>query len=178
MVAHELVVGERTVERLLAIAADERLATHVSVLPASWGSLYALTRVPDPIFAEAIADKRINPSMMRWEAEELIPKPQPRAVTVAVHVEPPSEPPRVVPTAVHVEAYRPDQTPPAEPENQRERAVADALCELAALIGDCDVEVLAALMRDRPEGLQQTQRVVRFMERLELALGGTSSALH
>jgi hypothetical protein len=186
MIEHELVVGERTVERLLNIAADKRLATHVSVLPASWGTLYALARVPDPIFAEAIADGRINPGMTRAEAKELMPrlKPHPKSETVAVLVARPpdetDEPPRFVQVRIlePEQAYRPDQTPPTEPEHQRERAVADGLAELATLIGSCDVEALAALLRDKRELLQHAQRVARFMERLRLALGGANGALH
>jgi hypothetical protein len=151
--------------------------------------------VPDPIFGEAITDGRINPDMTRSQAEQLVPrlKPQPRSETVFVHMErrPPDETaPRQV--FVHVDPLppdetatrqvwvrtepepRPDQTLPAEPEHRREHAVANVLAELASLIDACDIEALAALMRDDPK--QIVLRVARFVERLELAVG--DSALH
>jgi hypothetical protein len=182
LVEHELVVGERTVERLLNIADDSRLATHVSLLPPSWGTLHRLARLPDEVFEEAIADGRIHPGMTRAEAEALIPRvktPPTQQVFVTV-LPPPNEPPRFVLARIlePEEACRPDQTPPVEPEHQRERAVADELAELAALIGSCNVEALAALMRDKPEWLQHAQRVARFMERLKLALSDDGRALH
>jgi hypothetical protein len=59
--------GERTAERLMAIARHPVLsdATHVSVLPPSWGTLYELTRVPDDLLLARIEDHTINPDMQR-----------------------------------------------------------------------------------------------------------------
>ena len=48
---HDLPFKERTAERLMAIARDPRIkATHVSLLPASWGTLYEITRLTDKQF--------------------------------------------------------------------------------------------------------------------------------
>jgi len=45
----DLPFAARTAQRLMAVAADARLAnpTHVSLLPPSWGTLYELTKLPD-----------------------------------------------------------------------------------------------------------------------------------
>jgi hypothetical protein len=70
MVRNELPFGERTAERLMAVAADKRLRnpTHVSHLPRSWGTLYELSRLDDEQFADLLADGTINPEMTRGEA--------------------------------------------------------------------------------------------------------------
>ncbi len=64
----------RTAQRLMAIAADERLskATHVSHLPASWGTLYEMTRLDDEQFKAKIADGTIRPDVERNEITSLI----------------------------------------------------------------------------------------------------------
>jgi hypothetical protein len=48
MVRNDLPFKERTAERLMAIASNKYLAnpTHVSLLPASWATLYQLSRLP------------------------------------------------------------------------------------------------------------------------------------
>ena len=67
MVENALPFGPRTAERLMAIAADQRLRnpTHVSHLPCSWGTLYELTKLSDERFAELLADGTINSEMTR-----------------------------------------------------------------------------------------------------------------
>lgn len=55
----------RTAQRLMAISADERIATHVSHLPAAWGALYELTQLDEESFAARIEDGTINPDMER-----------------------------------------------------------------------------------------------------------------
>ena len=47
MVEDDLPFGKRTAQRLMAIASDQRLSntTHVSLLPASWQTLYELTKL-------------------------------------------------------------------------------------------------------------------------------------
>lgn len=63
--------GRRTAERLMAIARDPRLPTHVSRLPAHWGTLYELTRLDDPTFQARIADGTIRPDMERRDVAKL-----------------------------------------------------------------------------------------------------------
>jgi len=64
----------------MAIAAHPVLsdATHVSDLPASWGTLYQLTRLPLRLVQECIEDGRINPKTERKDVAALAGKPQPR----------------------------------------------------------------------------------------------------
>lgn len=69
MVDTELPFGARTAQRLMQIAADTRLsnATHVSHLPASWGTLYEITKLDDDEFDRGIEDGTIRPDMARRE---------------------------------------------------------------------------------------------------------------
>src|SRR5262245_19788941 len=65
-------LSDRTAQRLMAIAEDERLTkpTHVSLLPPSWGTLYLLTRLDDPTFNRLIEDGTIRPDMERKDIEQ------------------------------------------------------------------------------------------------------------
>ena len=67
LIHEELPFSARTAQRLMAIASDPRLtdATHVSLLPPHWGTLYELTRLDDGQFAHRIADGTIRPDMDR-----------------------------------------------------------------------------------------------------------------
>jgi len=67
MVRDDLPFDERTAQRLMKIAADPRLtkATHVSLLPPHWGTLYELTKLDDATFEARIADGTICPEMQR-----------------------------------------------------------------------------------------------------------------
>ncbi len=67
MCKEQLPFGERTAQRLMAIAADERLAnpTHASLLPPSWMTLYEITRLDDANLEQRIADGTIRPDMDR-----------------------------------------------------------------------------------------------------------------
>jgi hypothetical protein len=58
MVESDLPFGPRTAQRLMAIADDPRLtnATHVSLLPPNWGTLYELTKLDDAVKA-FVADR-------------------------------------------------------------------------------------------------------------------------
>jgi hypothetical protein len=69
MCENDLPFGQRTAERLMAIAADNRLTdpTHVSNLPASWGTLYELHQLSDAEFNAQIADGTICADMERKE---------------------------------------------------------------------------------------------------------------
>lgn len=73
MVESDLPFGPRTARCLMAIAADPRIADsdHAERLPASWGTLYQLTRLDDEAFERAIAIGDINPDMERRDAERL-----------------------------------------------------------------------------------------------------------
>lgn len=67
MIETKLPFCARTAQRLMAISADERIATHVSHLPAAWGTLYELTQLDDESFTARIKDATINPGMGRAE---------------------------------------------------------------------------------------------------------------
>jgi Protein of unknown function (DUF3102) len=73
MIENELPFGPRTAERLMQVAADKRLTnpTRASVLPPSWGTLYALSRLDDAAFEKAVARRHIHAEMDRAEAEAL-----------------------------------------------------------------------------------------------------------
>jgi N6-adenosine-specific RNA methylase IME4 len=67
MIERDLPFKARTAQRLMAIAADGRLtnATHVSLLPPHWGTLYALTKLSDQAFAAKLSTGEIHPEMER-----------------------------------------------------------------------------------------------------------------
>ena len=70
MVERELPFGARTAQKLMTIASDHRLTntTHASHLPASWSTLYELTKLDDAVFARSIANRLIHPEMKRRDA--------------------------------------------------------------------------------------------------------------
>ncbi len=77
MVRDSLPFGKRTAERLMAIAADERLtgsAAHVSLLPPHWGTIYELTKLDDAELHKHFEDGTINPDMERSEAAGIVKK--------------------------------------------------------------------------------------------------------
>lgn len=63
----QLPFSARTAQRLIAIAADDRLTnpTHASLLPPHWATLYELTQLSDKEFEGRIADGTIKPEMER-----------------------------------------------------------------------------------------------------------------
>jgi N6-adenosine-specific RNA methylase IME4 len=67
MIASDLPFTARTAQMLMAISADPRLtdAKHVSHLPASWGTMYQLTKLDDATFAAKVAEGAINPDIER-----------------------------------------------------------------------------------------------------------------
>jgi len=75
MVEQDLPFGRRTAHMLMVIAENPFLANgnHGSHLPASWRTLYELTRVDEPVLAEALADGRISPDMQRKHVQALLP---------------------------------------------------------------------------------------------------------
>jgi len=68
--------GVRTAEMLMSVALHPVLSNtkHVSHLPASWGTLYALTQVPDVALRNALRDGVITPDMERKAVQELVPR--------------------------------------------------------------------------------------------------------
>jgi N6-adenosine-specific RNA methylase IME4 len=73
MVERDLPFQPSTARRLMAIAADLRLSNraHAHVLPASWGSLYELTKLTDKQFETAISRGLIHPEMQRKDIAPL-----------------------------------------------------------------------------------------------------------
>ena len=67
-----LVFGDRTARRLMAVGRDERLRTHVSVLPPSWGTLYELSRLDDKEWAAV--EPHLTPTLERKDIKGLLPK--------------------------------------------------------------------------------------------------------
>lgn len=76
MIEADLPFGARTARKLMAIAADQRLAerTHESVLPPHWGTLYELTRLDDEAFDRSMAEGVIRPEMERREIATIVKK--------------------------------------------------------------------------------------------------------
>ena len=75
MVRAELPFAERTAQRLMAIASNPVIANaaHVSLLPASWGTLYELTKLPRVELEAKISDGSINPRLERRDVAALLP---------------------------------------------------------------------------------------------------------
>lgn len=73
MVRSQLPFNERTAQRLMAIAADNRLrkASRASLLPRSWTTLYELSRLDDATLERALSDGTVSPKLTREEAEGL-----------------------------------------------------------------------------------------------------------
>ena len=76
MIETELPFGARTAERLMTIAADQRLSnsTLASILPASWTTLYELSALSDAQLNEGIENGTTSPDMTRVQAATLSSK--------------------------------------------------------------------------------------------------------
>jgi hypothetical protein len=72
-VAKPLGFHESTARRLMIIVAHKELTNraHVHVLPPSWGTLYELTKVPEPTLRKALTNGSIRPDMERREVASL-----------------------------------------------------------------------------------------------------------
>jgi N6-adenosine-specific RNA methylase IME4 len=72
MIESDLPFGDRTARRLMAVARDPRLTdrTHGSILPASWRTLYELSRLDDAEFNRLLEDGIIRPDMERQEVNK------------------------------------------------------------------------------------------------------------
>ena len=73
MVEDDLPFGPRTARRLMAIAGDRRISdrTPMSDLPASWGTLYALTRLDDDTLNGAFEAGKIRTDMLVPDVKRL-----------------------------------------------------------------------------------------------------------
>ena len=74
MCREKLPFGSRHARRLMAIGADERLRTHVSVLPPACGTLYELTRLDDEQFQANLKNGTIRPDMERKDVAAAVKK--------------------------------------------------------------------------------------------------------
>lgn len=73
----------RKAQRLMAIAAHPVISktTHASSLPASWDTLYQLTKLPGTALRKALTDGRVHPDMERRDVAALRPsKPSPKII--------------------------------------------------------------------------------------------------
>lgn len=70
MIEGDLPFGPRAAQRLMKIAGADHLAnaTHVSLLPPAWSTLYELARLPAEAFEAAAEAGKIRPDMERNEA--------------------------------------------------------------------------------------------------------------
>lgn len=75
MVEADLPFSRWTARRLMAVAADGRLASDGAlgpILPASWRTLYELTRLDDDALKRAVASGVVNPDMQRQDVTALV----------------------------------------------------------------------------------------------------------
>ena len=72
-VVEKLPFSDRTAQRLMEVADHPALAnpTHVSDLPASWGTLAVLARIPADEVPDLIERKVIHPEITREQAKEI-----------------------------------------------------------------------------------------------------------
>ena len=82
MVADDLPFTKRTAQRFMAIASCARIAnaTHVSLLPPSWGTLYELSKLSDDEW-QAI-EPHLTPELERKDIKGLLPAPKPATPAV------------------------------------------------------------------------------------------------
>ena len=81
MVETDLFFSTRTAQRLMAIAEHPSLSnpTHVSVLPASWGTLYELSKIDGCTVEKLIQAGWIYPELERKDISALLPPPKTKA---------------------------------------------------------------------------------------------------
>jgi hypothetical protein len=94
MIETDLPFAPNTAQRLMAIATHPVLSNtaHGPLLPPSWRTLYELTKLPEQILEEKIADGTINPGMERKDVADLI--------------RPPSERPQKLPGGPHADCIQ------------------------------------------------------------------------
>lgn len=71
MVKTKLAFDSSVARRLICIAANPMLCSHVNKLPPCWSTLYTLSQVPENVLKAAIADGRVYPGMSRRDATAL-----------------------------------------------------------------------------------------------------------
>jgi hypothetical protein len=73
MIEEKLKFGSRTAQRLMRIAEHRIISnpTHVSHLPPSWGTLYALTELPDEVLHEMLEDGTLHCEITRKEVDDV-----------------------------------------------------------------------------------------------------------
>jgi hypothetical protein len=100
--------GIRSAQMLMAIAEHPQLSNtkHVSLLPRSWGTLYELTKVPEPVLDRAFQDRVITPDMARKAVQALLPARPARTPTTNGTANPvePEGAPVEVPVATNPES--------------------------------------------------------------------------
>jgi hypothetical protein len=81
MIKSRLPFTPRTAQMLMEIARHPITSNpkHVSLLPASWGTLYQITRLPLRLVEECIEDGRINPKTERKDITALASSPRQRS---------------------------------------------------------------------------------------------------
>jgi hypothetical protein len=72
MVNEDLIMDASTARRLRRAAKNRVLRAHVHALPACWGSIYELSKLPDGALLAAIEDGTIHPKAGRAVAEDLV----------------------------------------------------------------------------------------------------------
>jgi len=75
----KLPFGKRTAERLVAIGNDSRIATHASLVPASWTTLYELSRLDNAQFQKGLDNGIICKDMIRSDVKKIT---QPKASAI------------------------------------------------------------------------------------------------
>jgi len=69
MIESDLPFKKSTAEMLMAIGRNLALgkSQHIGILPQSWGTLYELTRLPEPVLEELLSDGTITPETERQD---------------------------------------------------------------------------------------------------------------
>lgn len=71
---NRLPFGQNTANKIMAVARNTVLANseHVKNLPPSWGTLYELSRIPEPELIEAFESGAIRPDMERQHVKQML----------------------------------------------------------------------------------------------------------
>ena len=72
--SHRLPFGDATARKLMHSARNETISNraHVHALPASWGTIHELSKLPEPDLRRAFDEGRIHPEMERKDVKALI----------------------------------------------------------------------------------------------------------
>jgi hypothetical protein len=83
MLEKDLHFDRATAVKLIAIAKDERICSHVNRLPPHFTALYELTKIEGNVFEAAIANEKIHPGMERKYVQKLLPPAEKKTRTAA-----------------------------------------------------------------------------------------------